>query len=124
MEDSIVRQVVTEHDMWIAMYDYMAEQLDGRCRLQFPGSKEVIDHILDDLNNPIIRADLDYMENSLGRTTGTLGTILSACMLTGCCQNDPFHEFMRDFLNLVWDARWLTTEWLKSNGIPVGQSVN
>lgn len=118
-----MRQVVTEHDMWIAMYDYMAEQLNGRCRLEFPDSEEIIDHILDDLKNPIIRVDLGYVENSLGQTMGTFGTMLTACMLVGC-HSEANHEFMREFINLVWDARWLTTEWLKSNGTPVGQSAN
>lgn len=117
------RQVITEHDMWIAMFDYIAEQLNGRYRLQFPDGEEIIDHILNDLNNPIIRADLDYMENSLGKTTGIFGTMFSECMLIGC-REEATHEFMREFINLVWDARRLTTEWLKSNGTPVGQSIN
>lgn len=118
-----MRQVVIEHDMWIAMFDYMGEQLDGRFRVQFPDSEDIIDQVLKDLNNPFTRSDYGHMRETLGLMISVFGTSLTGCLVDGC-HEDANHEFIREFINLVWDARWLTSEWLKENGTIPGQSVN
>lgn len=118
-----MRQVLTETDAVRAMYDYMAEQIDGRFRLEFPEEEEVIDILVDALRDPMTR-ELDiHMYTALATTIGDYTASLSSCMLTGC-KNDKQHQFLREFINLAWDARRLTAEWLKGQGIVPGQSAN
>jgi hypothetical protein len=95
MEEGDMRQVVTETDFMRAVYDYMAEQLEGRFKLEFPEGEEM----------------------------STFGAILTDCMLSDC-DNGEYHDFAREFINLVWDSRQLTQEWLKGQGVVPGRSAN
>lgn len=118
-----MRQVLTETDAMRAIYDYMAEQIDGRFRLEFPEEEEVIDILVASLRDPMTRMLDSHMYMALVTTIGDYGAALSSCMLNGCT-NDKQHRFLREFINLAWDARRLTTEWLKGQGIVPGQSAN
>jgi len=117
------RQVVNEYDMWIAMYDYMISQLEGRFRLQFPSCQVVADQLLSDFRSECIRSNLNDMQSALNNAVSIFGASLTKCMLTSCPEHDS-HEFLREFINLAWDLRWLTNEWLKEQGVVVGQSQN
>jgi len=123
LEDLTVRQVVTERDMWIAMYDYLSEQLNGYMKMSYPESEDVIENIVESLNDELVRMHSDWMETCLNNTVSTFGAALTSCMLNGC-DEVVHHNFMREFINLVWDLRTLTTEWLKENGTTVGISYN
>lgn len=118
-----LRQVVTEYDMWIAMYDYLIEQMNGYLKESYPESEDVIENIVDSLNDELVRCHQDWMERCLNNTVATLGAALTSCMLNGC-DEVVYHNFMREFINLVWDVRPLTVEWLNAQGTPAGQSVN
>lgn len=118
-----MKQIVTETDYMQAVFDYMAEQLEGRFRLEFPEAEEIIDHMVDSLRNGLFRLDAEYMHKALRLSISTFGTSLTECMLDGC-PNESQHNFCREYINLVWDARSLTREWLKGQGIVSGQSTN
>jgi len=118
-----VRQVVTEHDMWIAMYDYLTIQLNGYMKKSYPESEEVIDGLIENFNDEVVRLDSDWMEQRLNNGVSILGAALTSCMLNGCDEVHN-HNFMREFINLIWDLRTLTTEWLNENGTTVGFSHN
>ena len=118
-----MRQILTETDTMQAVYDYMAEQIDGRFRLEFPDEEEMIDILVSSLRDSLTRELNANMHIALATTVCDFGTILTSCMLTGCT-NDRQHKFLREFINLAWDARQLTAEWLKGQGIVPGQSAN
>lgn len=118
-----LRQVVTEYDMWIAMYDYLIEQMNGYMKESYPDQEIHIENLVELLNDELIRMHADWMEYRLNAGVNILGAALTSCMLTGC-ENVDEHNFMREVINLVWDARTLTEEWLNEQGTPVGQSVN
>jgi hypothetical protein len=119
----VTRQVVTEHDMWIAMYDYLIEQCNGYLKETYPESEDVIENITESLNDEVVRMHDDWMKMCLNNTVSTLVEALTSCMLSGCDEY-VYHNFMMEVINLIWDLRTLTTEWLKANGTPVGFSVN
>lgn len=119
----MTRQVVTEHDMWIAMYDYLIEQCNGYLKEKYPEQEDHIDDIIKMLSNKLLRMDQDCMEKRLNFAINVLTVSMTECMLDGCDEVDN-HSFMREFINLVWDTRVLTVGWLNDNGTPVGFSVN
>ena len=119
----MTRQVVTEYDMWIAMYDYLIEQCNGYLKDTYPEQEEVLGNIIDTLSDEMVRMHSDWMEQRLNSAVSIVGAALTSCMLSGC-DEVANHNFMREFINLIWDARVLTEEWLKANGTPVGFSVN
>jgi hypothetical protein len=123
MEEGDMRQVVTETDFMRAVYDYMAEQLEGRFKLEFPEGEEMIDLMVDSLRDETLRMDAEYMTRSLKVSLSTFGAILTDCMLSDC-DNGEYHDFAREFINLVWDSRQLTQEWLKGQGVVPGRSAN
>lgn len=116
-------QVVTEYDAFLAIYDYMALQLGGRFYVEYPNHREVIGVLIGNLRDEEVRSDLELMQSALLNTVSQFGTNVTACSLGGC-DNTENHKFMREFLNLVWDARQLTAEWLRGQGIVPGHSVN
>ncbi len=118
-----MRQVVTELDTLRAMYDYIAEQLDGRFRLQFPEFEWKIDELVEELRNPTYRVEAPSMKFSLAGLVSVIGSAVTECTLQGCPDDDQ-HKFMREVINLIWDARFNTAEWLKEKGIVPGQSAN
>lgn len=118
-----MRQVVTELDLYTAMCDYIAEQLEGRFSLQFPYHTEVAEHMVNKLRNPHMRESVGAIIQALEGTVSQLGMTVTQCTLRGC-ENDENHDFIREFLNLVWDARDLTHDWLRGKGIVPGQSAN
>lgn len=119
----IIKQVVTELDWMHAIYEYMEEQLDGRFRLQFPGQGEHIDELLEGMSHPFTRINEDTMMLVLINVTAAHGGRLTTHMLKGC-PNEEEHEFQKELISLVWDARYETHEWLKDQGIIPGQSCN
>lgn len=116
-------QVVTELDAMRAVYDYLALQLDGRFRLQFPDHEDYINNYVEDLRDDECREHDQAMRWGLAQTVNTMGTTLTTCSINGC-ENVGNHAFMREFINLIWDARELTGEWLRRQGIVPGQSTN
>lgn len=118
-----MRQVLTETDTMQAVFDYMAEQLDGRFRLEFPNEEEVIDVLVNSLRDGETRNSEAHMKIALGTTMGDYFSVLTTCLISGC-PNHKTHRFLRQFINLAWDARQFTNEWLKGQGIVPGQSAN
>ena len=118
-----MRQVVTELDTLRAMYDYISEQLDGRFRLQFPIFEWKIDELIGEFQNPTYRVEAPAMKFSLAGLVSMIGSAVTECALDGC-PDDEQHEFMREVINLIWDARFNTAEWLKEKGIVPGQAAN
>lgn len=116
-------QVITELDAMRAVYDYMSLQLDGRFRLQFPEHREIIDEYVNDFLDDQVRQNADGMKFALAMVVNRYGTTLTNCSIKGCPHEDN-HQFMREFINLVWDVRIQTAEWLKGQGIVPGQSAN
>lgn len=119
------RQVVTEADIYNAICDYMIVQLDGRFRVEFADEihKELIDVFIEGLRHPLVRLTEDTMRTHLLFLVSQTGMQLTECMLDAC-PNEVNNKFMREFVNLVWDARHNSGEWLRSEGIVPGQSVN
>lgn len=118
-----MRQVVTELDLYVAMCDYMIEQLTGRFSVQFPEHTEVAAHMSQQLQNPHMRESVPEILSTIEGTVSYFGMTVTKCTLRGCT-NEENHEFIREFLDLVWDARDLTNEWLRGKGIVPGQSAN
>ena len=116
-------QVVTETDAMNAVYTYLATQLDGWVRIEFPDHTSVIDDLVRDLRDDCCRNDPDGMKYALNGLTGEFAHILTGCMINGC-DDEGNHRFMRSLINLVWDSRNQTAEWLKGQGIVPGQSAN
>lgn len=117
------RQVLTEHDWFNAVFDYMIEQLDGRFRLQFPEYQYDIDRVIENMNDPLCRASLDSMKYHIGLYMSLFGTTLTS-HLVGGCPEEHNHEFLREYINLVWDSHTNTANWLTEQGIVPGQSAN
>jgi len=124
MEEKNYRQVVTEYDMFLAMYDYLAEQFDGRFRMEFPENEQLIDGFLENLNDAFLRSSQPAMKLVLLNTISLFGTQLTHHLLDGCHVDESHHEFMREVINTIWDSRELTTKWLHHKGIVPGRSVN
>lgn len=118
-----MRQVVTETDFMRAVFDYMAEQLDGRFRLEFPDGEEMLDIMVYSLRDEDLRVDAEFMLRSLKASLISFGGVLTDCMLNDC-GNGEYHDFAREYINLVWDSRQLTREWLKGQGVVPGRSAN
>lgn len=120
------RQIVTERDWMAAILDYIVEQLDGRLRAQYPDHDEIIDTMLENLDAPFARASTTVIEYTLRLNIAAHVSCLNDCMLKldNCKCNPDTHEFMKEFLLLVWDARNETESWLLRQGIIPGQSVN
>ena len=116
-------QVVTEADAMNAVYTYLATQLNGWVRVEFPNHTSIIDNLVEDLLDEECRNDPDGMKYALNGVTGEFTFLLTKCMINGCDDAEN-HKFMRAFINLVWDARTQTAEWLKGQGIVPGQSAN
>lgn len=117
------KQVTTELDFAIAIFDYLAEQLDGRFRLQFPNHHDVLNTMVGNLRNPLLREDAIDMYAFLMHSGSQFTEALNSCMVIGC-PSDANHVFLREALNLLWDSRENTREWLKEQGIVPGQSAN
>jgi hypothetical protein len=116
-------QVVTELDEMRAVYEYIISQLDGRFRVQFPAHTEFIDTLIENMQNPFVQITSDQMQVFLFQTVEQFTEALSSCAIQGC-PHEGKHVFIREFINLVWDARDLTEEWLKGQGVVPGQSTN
>ena len=116
-------QVVNSTDMMKAMCEYIATQINGRFRLQFPQHDRTLDNMVEVLHNPLYHSDASIAYRLLTNAVFEYGKTLTDCMICGC-KNDDNHEFYREFINLVWDSRDLTEEWLRSQGIVPGQSAN
>jgi hypothetical protein len=116
-------QVVTEYDWLDAMFNYIIDQLDGRFRLQFPDHHKALDMLVVNMNHPLARTSSETMMLQLNMTASTFGSALTQCSLTRCvrCSN---HEFLREYINLIWDSRYETEQWLFHQGIIPGQSAN
>lgn len=117
------QQVVTELDSWIAMCDYIAIQLEGRFRVEFPEHAELAHLMIGPLRDPYVRMNTSSMEALIKSWVSQLGMALTECSLIGC-DNEETHAFEREFVNLIWDARAQTGEWLRRQGIVPGQSAN
>lgn len=118
-----MRQVLTDRDWAEAMLDYIADQVDGRLRLEFPEHEDVIDTMLESLRDPFIRVSEVAMKFQIARCVSSHMACLTDCILNGC-QCEENHNFIKEFIHLVWDARDETTKWLLHRGIVPGQSVN
>jgi hypothetical protein len=116
-------QVVTELDFWNAMCDYIVLQLQGRFQLEYPNYTEYSDEISKTLNDEWTRTTVENMQNVIRVIISKFGMTLTECSLDGC-QNHENHALKRDFINLIWDIRQLTDEWLRSEGIVPGHSIN
>ena len=119
----MTRQVITTHDWFNAKFDYLIEQLNGRFRMQFPEYLDVLDSIVEDLRDPCIRMFEIDMIQTLNQHVFTVCSALNQCSLSGC-QNTDNHEFLREFINLIWDSHNETDSWLKAQGIVSGQCTN
>lgn len=117
-------QVVTEYDAICAMYDYIALQLNGRFRVQFPEYEENISVFVESLYDKETRAQGEgHMKFALAQTTTDMFAPLLICGIDGC-HNETAHAFRKEFIDLVLNARQQTAEWLKGQGIVPGQSTN
>jgi hypothetical protein len=119
----VTNQVVTEYDWLDAMFNYIIDQLDGRFRLQFPDHHKTLDLLVVNMNHPLARTSSEAMMLQLNMAVSTFGSTLTKCSLVGCtrCSN---HEFLREYINLIWDSRYETEQWLFQQGIIPGQSTN
>jgi hypothetical protein len=119
----VTNQVVTEYDWLDAMFNYIIDQLDGRFRLQFPDHHKTLDLLVVNMNHPLARTSSEAMMLQLNMAVSTFGSTLTQCSLTGCtrCSN---HEFLREYINLIWDSRYETERWLFQQGIIPGRSAN
>lgn len=118
-----IKQVVTETDWMHAIYEYLMEQLGGRFKLQFPEHIDYIDGLLESMQDPLIRSTELTMMEALMNVTAAHGGMVTRHSLNGC-PHDMNHKFSREFINLVWDARRETSEWLQGQGVIPGQSCN
>lgn len=116
-------QVTTDLEFMAAMYDYIAAQLEGRFVLEYPDFVNEITPFAESLRNPMVRIDAGGMKFALAATAIEVQSDLLKCSLDGC-PHEENHKFKREFLDLVYDARQLTAEWLKGQGIVPGQSTN
>ena len=116
-----MRQVVTEHDAMLAMYDYLDEQLDNRLRYEFTNDIETIDALVDGLRNPMNRTSAPLMKSLLTITVCDFAEALTGCLVVGC---DNDHGFALEFVELVWNAEKNTAAWLRGQGVVVGHSAN
>ena len=116
-----MRQVVTEYDAMLAVYDYLTEQLDDRLRYEFTNDVETIDALVEALQNPTNRTSAPCMKMLLANEVSELAEALTICMVTGCENN---HDFEFEFIELVWNAQKKTAEWLRRQGVVVGLSAN
>ena len=117
------RQIVTELDWYSAIYDYIAEQVDGRFRVEFPRLNDVIDEFVSGLRDPLSRLTPELMQWQLSQTVMKLSKQTVECSLEGC-DNDDVHNFAKEFIHLIWGARNETSQWLHRQGIVPGQSAN
>lgn len=118
-----IRQVVTERDWYIAVLDYMMEQIDGRFRMEFKNHGEEADLLIAMMSDEDIRQTADSMRNQIDYMVSYMGRTVTDCSLNGCPHTEN-HYFIREFINLVWDARHGTEQWLNQQGIVPGQSAN
>lgn len=116
-------QVMTDDDWTLAVFDYISEQLDGRFRLQFPTQIDIIDNMVENIRDPKNRSHPAMMTCHLLNSVSLLSTTLTDCKLSGCPQKEQ-HKLIREFLDLVWDARDETYRWLYAKGVVPGQSTN
>ena len=118
-----MRQVLTELDLFTAMCDYMAEQLEGRFTVEFPNHRELTTHIAERLRDPAMRENVNHMAEAFESTVWQFTNSMNKCALSGC-DNIENHKFLREFIDMVWDSRACTVEWLEGQGIVPGQSAN
>lgn len=117
-------QVTTELDFMKTVYQYITEQLDGRFRLEYPEGLETIDHMITDLKYASqIGTDADDMKLALIRVGQNFAQLLFVCSMKDCPETKQ-HAFIREYMELILNARRFTSEWLKGKGIVPGQSWN
>ena len=118
-----MRQVVTEHDAMIAVYDYLAEQLDDRLRYTYTDGTdiELIDTLVEALREPVNRCSVPCMKMQLANTVSEFAEGLTVCLVAGC-EHD--HGLEKEVISLVWNAHEKTADWLKRQGVIVGLSTN
>ena len=118
-----MRQSVREIDFSRSMLDYICEQLQGRVLLEFPEEREIVDWMCENFQHSALRYNEISIHAALMITVQNCMESLTPCLTTGCDSPIP-HEFLREVINLVWNARLETDEWLRRKGIVVGRSVN
>ena len=119
-----MRPSVTNIDQWYnSVFDYIIEQLDGRFRIQFPNEGELIGYIIDGFRREPRRESADEMVKFMGYASRVMNDQLMVCMSNDCTR-DERHDLLKEFIQLMWSAEEDTAEWLKAQGVIVGQSHN
>lgn len=119
-----MRPAVTNVDQWYnAVFDYIVEQIDGRFRIQFPNELELIDYLIESFQLDFRRISAETMIGFLSFASHTMNDQLMECMSRSCTREER-HNLLKEFIQLMWDAEVDTHEWLKAQGVIVGQSHN
>lgn len=116
-----MRQVITELDAMHAMNDYIAWRLETDLRQQYPQDSALIDQLIDALQHPANRLSPAVMKMLL---VNTVVEFAEALAIQATTDNTEDLRLIRAFVNLVWDSPQGTAQWLRGQGVIVGQSAN